>query len=68
QVGTAELLLDDSTRLADKAKSVGVDVIIEVWEEMIHVFQAMALWASEGEQAIQKIGEFIQKLMKQQKA
>ncbi|MHA2281605.1 MAG: alpha/beta hydrolase [Promethearchaeota archaeon] len=66
QVGSAELLLDDSTRFAEKAKSAGVDVTLDVWEDMIHVFQAFALWAPEGEQAIEKIGEFIQKLMKEQ--
>ena len=65
QVGSAEILLDDSTRFAEKAKSAGVDVTIEVWEDMVHVFQAMALWAPEGEQAIEKIGVFIQKLMKE---
>lgn len=66
QVGSAEVLLDDSTRFAEKAKSVGVDVTIEVWDDMTHVFQFLALWAPEGEQAIEKIGEFIQKLMKEQ--
>lgn len=66
QVGGAELLLDDSTRFAEKAKAAGVDVTIEVWEDMIHVFQAFALWAPEGEEAIEKIGNFIQKLMKEQ--
>jgi acetyl esterase/lipase len=66
QVGSAELLLDDSTRFSEKAKSAGVDVLIEVWEDMIHVFQALALWAPEGMQAIEKIGKFIQKQMQEQ--
>jgi len=66
QVGSAEVLLDDSTRFAEKAKSVGVDVTIEVWDNMTHVFQFLALWAPEGEQAIEKIGEFIQKIMKEE--
>jgi len=66
QVGSAEVLLDDSTRFAEKAKSVGVDVTIEVWDDMTHVFQFLALWAPEGEQAIEKIGEFIQKIMKEE--
>ena len=59
QVGSAELLLDDSTRFAEKAKKAGVDVTLEIWEDMIHVFQAFALWAPEGQQGIDKIGEFI---------
>jgi acetyl esterase/lipase len=64
QVGSAEVLLNDSTRFAEKAKAAGVDVILDVWEDMVHVFQAFALWAPEGEQAIEKIGKFIQKIMK----
>jgi acetyl esterase/lipase len=66
QVGSAEVLLDDSTRFSEKAKSAGVDVTLDVWGDMIHVFQAMALWAPEGGQAIEKIGAFIQKLMREQ--
>ncbi|MHA2036994.1 MAG: alpha/beta hydrolase [Promethearchaeota archaeon] len=66
QVGSAEIILDDSTRLADKAKAAGVDVTLDVWEDMIHVFQAFALWTPEGAQAIDKIGVFIKKLMKKQ--
>jgi acetyl esterase/lipase len=66
QVGSSELILDDSTRLAENAQSAGVEVILDVWEDMIHVFQSFAPWAPEGKQAIEKIGEFIQKRMKEQ--
>ncbi len=31
-VGDAEVLLDDSTRLAERAKAAGVDVTLEVWD------------------------------------
>jgi monoterpene epsilon-lactone hydrolase len=37
QVGTAETLLDDARRLADRARAVGVTVDLEVWDHMIHV-------------------------------
>ena len=60
-VGTAEMLLDDSTRLADKAKSAGVDVTLEPWDDMIHVWQLFAPMLPEGQQAIDRIGEFIRK-------
>jgi len=66
QVGSAEAILDDSTRFAEKAKSAGVEVILDVWEDMVHVFQVFAAWAPEIEQAIEKIGEFIQKHIKEQ--
>jgi monoterpene epsilon-lactone hydrolase len=59
QVGTAETLLDDSTRLAERAKSVGVDVALEVWDDMFHVWQFFASMLPEGQQAIDRIGEFI---------
>jgi monoterpene epsilon-lactone hydrolase len=59
-VGSAEILLDDSIRLAEKAKFEGVDVSIEIWDEMLHVFQAFADWAPEGQEAINKIGTYIQ--------
>ena len=61
QVGTAETLLDDSIRLAERAKSVGVDVALELWDDMIHVWQFCAAILPEGQQAIDRIGEFIQK-------
>ena len=59
QVGTAEVLLDDSTRLAERAKSAGVDVTLEPWEDMIHVWHTFAPMLPEGQQAIDRIGEFV---------
>jgi monoterpene epsilon-lactone hydrolase len=59
QVGTAETLLDDSTRLAERARKAGVQVTLEPWEDMIHVWQAFAAILPEGRQAIERIGEFV---------
>ena len=59
QVGTAETLLDDATRIAERARKAGVDVTLEVWDDMIHVFQAFAPMLPEGQQAIDKIGEYL---------
>jgi len=59
QVGTAETLLDDSTRLAERARKAGVDVTLEPWEDMIHVWQVFAAMLPEGRQAIDRIGEFV---------
>ena len=58
-VGTAEVLLDDATRLAERARSAGVDVTLEPWDDMIHVFQFFASMLPEGQQAIDRIGEFV---------
>nr|7AT2_A Chain A, EstD11 S144A [uncultured bacterium]7AT2_B Chain B, EstD11 S144A [uncultured bacterium]7ATD_A Chain A, EstD11 S144A [uncultured bacterium]7ATD_B Chain B, EstD11 S144A [uncultured bacterium] len=59
QVGTAETLLDDSVRLAERARAAGVQVTLEPWEDMIHVWQAFAAMLPEGQQAIERIGEFL---------
>jgi monoterpene epsilon-lactone hydrolase len=59
QVGTAETLLDDSTRLAERARSAGVDVVLEPWEDMIHVWHFFASMLPEGQQAVDRVGEFI---------
>jgi monoterpene epsilon-lactone hydrolase len=59
QVGTAEILFDDSTRLADRAKKAGVDVTLEPWEDMIHIWQFFASMLPEGRDAIDRIAGFI---------
>ena len=59
QVGTSETLLDDSTRLAERARKAGVKVTLEPWENMIHVWQLFAPMLEEGQQAIEKIGGFV---------
>jgi len=61
QVGTAETLLDDASRLAERAKKAGVNVTYEPWENMIHVWHLFAPMLDEGKQAIERAGAFIQK-------
>jgi acetyl esterase/lipase len=38
QVGTQEVLLSDSTRMADRLKAAGVKVKLEIWPGMFHAF------------------------------
>jgi acetyl esterase/lipase len=52
-------LLDDSTRLAARAKAAGVDATLEVWDEMIHVWHYFYPMLREGREAIASIGDFI---------
>lgn len=59
QVGNAEVLLDDSTRLAKHATEQGCNVTLEVWEGMPHVFQGFAPFLPEALKAIEKMGNFI---------
>lgn len=42
QVGTNEVLLDDSTRLAARATAAGVDVVLDITAGVPHVFQMYA--------------------------
>jgi epsilon-lactone hydrolase len=58
-VGDAEMLLDDSTRLAAKATEVGVEVSLEIWDEMPHVFPAFAGLLPEADKAIEHIGSWL---------
>jgi acetyl esterase/lipase len=59
QVGENEVLLSDSTRLAERAEAVGVDVTLEVWPDMIHVWHFFAAMLPEGQQAIDGIGAWV---------
>lgn len=63
QVGSAETLFDDSTRIAARARAAGVDVTFEEWPELFHVFQAISV-LPEARQATDKIGAFIQEKTK----
>ena len=59
QVGSDEILLDDSTRLAERAGEAGVEVTLDIWPHMFHVFQAFAGQLDEGREAIEKAGHFL---------
>jgi acetyl esterase/lipase len=59
QVGTAETLYDDAARLEARARAAGVEVTFEPWEDMVHVWQLFAAMLPEGQQAIERIGEFV---------
>jgi acetyl esterase/lipase len=59
QVGTAETLYDDASRLADRARTGGVEVTFEACQDMIHVWQIFASMLPEGREAIDRIGEFL---------
>ena len=59
QVGDEETLLDDSSRLAERAGAAGVDVRIDVFPEMQHVFQMSVGNLPEADEAVAKIGEYV---------
>ena len=65
QVGDHEVLLDDSVKFAEKALAAGVDVELEVWPEMWHVWQQAAPALPEANEAIARIGAFVRKRVAQ---
>ncbi len=58
-VGRDEVLLDDSIKLHNKAKTDGVDSTLEIWDDMIHVWHAFHPMLPEGKQGIERIGAFL---------
>lgn len=59
QVGTAETLFDDATRLVTSVARTGSEVSLDVWPAMFHVWQLYARLLPEGRQAIERVGAFL---------
>jgi acetyl esterase/lipase/hemerythrin-like domain-containing protein len=57
QVGSTEILLDDSLRMARKARSQGVDVHVEVWDSMPHDWHLFS-FLPEAKDALSRIADF----------
>jgi epsilon-lactone hydrolase len=59
QVGSAETLLDDSTRFASVLGEADVPVTLEIWPHMIHAWQLWNAHLAPGRQALVSAGAFI---------
>jgi acetyl esterase/lipase len=59
QAGSHEVLLDDATRLAVKAATDDVAVILDITPGVPHVFQAFAALLDEGDIALNRAARFI---------
>jgi monoterpene epsilon-lactone hydrolase len=59
QVGGAEMLLDDGRRFAARARAAGVDVTLEEYPGMVHVWHFTYLVEPRARQAVRAVGEFI---------
>jgi epsilon-lactone hydrolase len=55
QVGSEEVLLDDAQTLADQAREAGVEVDLQIWVDMIHVWQMFPGVLAEADRAIEAI-------------
>lgn len=58
-VGNDEILLSDSTRLAERARAAGVDVTLDIYDGMWHTWHFFAPYLPEATQAIAEIGAFV---------
>lgn len=60
QLGSSEILLDDSRRVARKISAAGGQVTLDIWSGMPHVWHLFAGWEPEGRKVIVKVGRFVQ--------
>jgi epsilon-lactone hydrolase len=58
QVGGHECIRDDAIAFADKARAAGVDVTLEVWDDMVHLWHNFS-YLPESQRAIARIAEFV---------
>lgn len=61
QVGSAETLLSDSTRLAAKLGEADVRVTLEVWPHMIHAWPLWNAGLEDGRRALASAGAFMRR-------
>ncbi len=60
QVGTRELLLDDARQFADKASSAGVEVTLDVCDDMIHIWPVLGAGViPEAQDAFDRVAAFL---------
>ena len=62
QASSCEMLYSEILRFYERAKEAGVNVELQLWEDMTHVFQGEPTF-KESKEAIEKIGQFTQKIL-----
>lgn len=61
EVGDDEVLLDDACTVAERITATGGQVTLEVWPEMLHVFQAFPPdVVPEADQSLLRVGRFLE--------
>ncbi len=59
QVGSEEVLLDDSVRLAGAAGAAQTEVHLRIWPGMFHIFQVFSSKLDAARQALDEMGQFL---------
>lgn len=57
--GGQEILASDAALLAERAGLAGVEVRVEIWPEMIHVWHAFGDWLGAGRRAITEAADWV---------
>ncbi len=64
QASSCEMLYSETKRFFERAKEAGVDIELQKWDDMVHVFQGFGLKVlPEAGDAIEKIGQFTRKIL-----
>jgi len=63
QVGENEVLLDDARDLATAMRRAGVPARLDVWDHMVHVWQALHPLLKDGRKAVEQGGTFLRRHM-----
>ena len=61
QVGSDEILRDDTVRMAERMREAGCAVTLEIWPRMPHVWHGFAPVLPEARQAIARVGVFLRR-------
>ena len=61
QVGTNDILLDDSRILAEKMQKANVDITLKIWQNVPHVWHIIGDFLPESTKAIRQMAKFLKK-------
>ena len=61
-VGTDEVLHDDAVRVVERASAAGVDAQLLVGQDQAHIWPLFASVLPEGQEAVNAIGQFVQRV------
>lgn len=64
QASADEMLYGDAQRYANKARSAGTDVKLQLWPKMVHVFQGFGPDLPEAKDALERIADFVKERSK----
>ena len=59
QAGIGEILYDAIQAFADRAKSEGIDLLLESWKDMTHDFQIFGPYVPQSADALRRLGEIV---------